>query len=86
MEGKGAEATTRFRDALRQLADLGVWFDRSQAASQAVVLVGIDDAEIAAAARDAAVLFERLGARPELDRLESAMQRSRKVPEPVSVS
>jgi hypothetical protein len=77
MEGEVAEATTRFRDALRQLAELGVWFDRAQAASQAVLLVGTEDTEIAAAARDASALFERLGARPELERLNEAMRRAR---------
>jgi tetratricopeptide (TPR) repeat protein len=88
MEGEVAEATTRFRAALRQLAELGVWFDRAQAASQAVLLVGIEDTEIAAAARDAATLFERLGARPELDRLEEAMGRTEESADaiPVAVS
>jgi hypothetical protein len=83
MEGNVAEATTRFRAALRQLAELGVWFDRAQAASQAVLLVGTADPEIAAAARDASALFERLGARPEIERLEDAMRRTRPATEAV---
>jgi class 3 adenylate cyclase/tetratricopeptide (TPR) repeat protein len=77
MEGEPVEATARYRDALRQLAALGVWFDRARAASQAVLLVGTADGEIAAAAGEAKVLFERLGARPESGRLESAMHRAR---------
>jgi class 3 adenylate cyclase/tetratricopeptide (TPR) repeat protein len=83
MEGNVAEATTRFRAALRQLAELGVWFDRAQAASQAVLLVGTADPEIAAAARDASALFERLGARPEIERLEDALRRTRPATEAV---
>jgi tetratricopeptide (TPR) repeat protein len=77
MEGDEAEATTRFRAALRQFAELGVWFDRGQAAAQAVVLVGTADPEVAAAAHEATALFERLGARSELDRLNEAMGRTR---------
>ena len=92
MEGHEAEATGRFREALRQLADLGVWFDRGRAASQAVLLLGTDDPEIAAAAREASALFERLGARPDLDRLGQAIREARaagvaaETPESVGVS
>jgi class 3 adenylate cyclase/tetratricopeptide (TPR) repeat protein len=76
MEGETVDATTRYRDALRQLAELGVWFERGQAAAQAVLLIGTADPEIESAARDASALFERLGARPESDRLDSAMHRA----------
>jgi class 3 adenylate cyclase/tetratricopeptide (TPR) repeat protein len=86
MEGGTSEATSRYREAISLFAELGVPFDRARAASEAVLLVGTADAEIAAAARDASALFERLGAGPELERLEEAMRRTPQAAEPVAVS
>ena len=73
LEGDPPAAIAGYRGALRAMADMGVWFDRAQAATEAAILVGGDDPEIAAAVADARTLFERLGAKPHLELLDKAL-------------
>jgi class 3 adenylate cyclase/tetratricopeptide (TPR) repeat protein len=86
LEGNLAEATKTYRAALQMYADLGQRFDGARAAVDAVWLLGTTDPQIAAAATEAAALFERLGAKPYLAKLEEAKRRPTKVArEPAAV-
>jgi hypothetical protein len=77
LEGETAEATAAYRGVLQRYADLGTWFDRARSALDAVWLLGSADPAIAAAASDAEALFTTLGAKPYLEKLESARHQPR---------
>ena len=77
LEGDVANATARYGVALKSYADLGLDFDGARAASDAVWLLGTGDPVIAAAAEEAQALFEQLGAKPYLARLQEAIGRPR---------
>jgi tetratricopeptide (TPR) repeat protein len=89
LEGDIAPATQRYRLALQMYEDLGQRFDGARAAVDAVWLLGTTDPQIAKAAADAAALFEALGAKPYLAKLEEAKRRpheTARAAEAVSVS
>jgi len=84
MRGDTSAATSRYREALRLFAELGVAFDRARAASEALLLVGTDDPQIGAAVEDARALFERLDTRPYSAMLDEAARRALAPVEPVT--
>ena len=75
MDGRTDDAIATFRAVWREQADLGVDFLRAEAILVAAMLLGPITSDIRAAAEEARVLFERLGAQPYLAWLEDAMAR-----------
>ena len=76
LEGHQADAIQGFLDGLRQLGALGYEFDVARVALDFVLLVGPDIPEARAAGEQARVIFERVGAKPYLERLDAAMARA----------
>ena len=74
--GDQAKARFAFTDAIRLWHDLGLEFEAAICTLTYVQLLGPAGPEGRAAADDAAVLFERLGARPMQERLADAMRAS----------
>lgn len=73
LEGRRDDTVTAYGEALRRFRALGLDFELARTALDLVLLVGPDTPEAVAAANEARAIFERLGARPYLDRLAAAM-------------
>jgi class 3 adenylate cyclase/tetratricopeptide (TPR) repeat protein len=73
LAGRTAEAVAGYRDALARWRDRGVHFLQALSALTFVHLVGPDNPDAQEAAEEARVIFERLRARPFLERLEETM-------------
>jgi tetratricopeptide (TPR) repeat protein len=73
LEGRTAEATTGYRDALAGWRGLGLAWDEALTVIDAVTLLGTDDQDIRAAADWARSTLTQLGARPYLERLEAGL-------------
>jgi len=74
LEGRREDALAGYRDARGRYRDLRLGFKLACVSLDMVVLLGLDDPEVRSAADEARTTFERLGARPYLDRLEAAVQ------------
>jgi hypothetical protein len=69
LAGRRNDSLAAFLDAIRQWRDLGLAFEAALAQLTLVTVLGVSDAPTRAAADEARAAFERLGARPLLDRL-----------------
>ena len=69
LAGKRGDSLAAFVDAVRQWRELGLVFEAALAQLTLVTVLGATDAPTHAAAEEARATFERLGARPLLDRL-----------------
>jgi hypothetical protein len=74
LDGHAADALVLYRDALRQLHDVGVPLDEALTATEMATLLDLTEPEDRAAADTADEILTRLGAKPFLARLEAAMQ------------
>jgi class 3 adenylate cyclase/tetratricopeptide (TPR) repeat protein len=74
LEGRTSEALAMYRDALRGWEELGVPWDRALCAIDMAAVLGPGTAEVEAAADAARRILEGLGARPFLERLETALR------------
>ena len=76
MDGRGAEALGLYREALRDLHDLGLPWDQALTAIDMATLLGPAEPEVRAAADTARTILVGFGARPFVDRLDAALARS----------
>jgi class 3 adenylate cyclase/tetratricopeptide (TPR) repeat protein len=76
LDGKTHEAVDRYRDAAQSLRDLSCPFDVALSELDFVILAP-DDPKARAAAEEARKIFEQLGAKPFLERLEAALSSSK---------
>ncbi len=76
LDGKAAEALGLYRDALRGLHDLGLPWDEALTAVDMASVLDPTDPEVGAAAETARQILVGLGARPFLERLETALART----------
>ena len=74
-EGRQADALALYRDAMRRWRDLGLVFDEALAGIDMVTLLDTDVPEVRAVADSTRAILERLGARPLIARLETALSR-----------
>ncbi len=74
LEGRRDDAVTAYGEALRRFRALGLDFELARTALDLVLLVGPGTPEAVAAANEARTIFDRLGARPYLERLDAAMR------------
>jgi hypothetical protein len=72
LSGDRAAALRGYRDALRLWHDLGLAWDEALCGLDMALLLGLDEPDVRAAADRAREVFERLGARPFLARLDAA--------------
>ncbi|MFL5709304.1 MAG: adenylate/guanylate cyclase domain-containing protein [Chloroflexota bacterium] len=73
LDGRARESLSLYREALRAWRDLGLAWDEARCAIDMAVMLGPSEPEVSAAADAATVILTRLGAKPFLERLESAM-------------
>ena len=73
LEGRRAEAMSGYRAAFAAWRSLGLAWDEALAVIDAVTFLGADEPELKAAADWARATLTRLGAKPYLDRLETAL-------------
>ncbi|OGN86148.1 MAG: hypothetical protein A2X23_00130 [Chloroflexi bacterium GWC2_73_18] len=73
LEGRRGDAIAGYGDVLRRRRALALHFETARSALDFVVLLGPDAPETRAAADEARAIFERLRARPYLDRLDSVL-------------
>ncbi len=76
MDGRAAEATGLYREALRGLRDLGLPWDEALTAIDMASVLDPADPEVKSAADAARQILERLGARPFVARLDAALART----------
>ena len=76
LEGRRDEAIGSFVDALRLFRELGFEFEVARVALDFLLLLGPEAPEARSAGEEARATFERLGAKPYLERLEVAMARA----------
>ena len=88
LEGRRDEAITGYRDALRRFEAIESHFPRALVAVDFLVLLGPDEPAAVAAAQEARIVFDRVGARPYLERLEAALTSgsTRSVPDAAPVA
>ncbi|MDR3545674.1 MAG: adenylate/guanylate cyclase domain-containing protein [Candidatus Limnocylindrales bacterium] len=72
LEGRRDDAMTGFRDALARLRAIGEDFELARTGLDFLLLVGPGEPAARAAATEARPIFERVGARPYLERLDAA--------------
>ncbi|MEO6579500.1 MAG: hypothetical protein ABIO99_11475, partial [Candidatus Limnocylindria bacterium] len=72
LERRRSEAAAGFSDAARLFRELGFDFETAMCNLDLVRTLGASDPGSSAAAEEARAIFERLGARPLLDRLAEA--------------
>jgi hypothetical protein len=80
LEGHQADAIQGFLDALRRFPELGLEFEVARVALDFVLLLGPDVPEARSAGEGARAIFERVGAKPYLERLDAAMARATAAP------
>jgi class 3 adenylate cyclase/tetratricopeptide (TPR) repeat protein len=73
LDGRPHDALTRYREALRVWRDLGLVWDEALCAIDMASLLGPSEPEVRAVAERAREILARLGAKPFLERLDSAM-------------
>jgi class 3 adenylate cyclase/tetratricopeptide (TPR) repeat protein len=73
LEGRRKEAATGFMEARRLWLEITLAFEAAVCSLSMVTLLGVREPELRAAADEARVTFERLGARPFSDLLERAV-------------
>jgi tetratricopeptide (TPR) repeat protein len=73
LEGRVDDAIAGYRDARARLRAIGSDFEVARISLDFVLLVGADHPAVRDAAAEARVIFERVRARPYLDRLDAAM-------------
>ena len=76
LEGDIAVASNGFLDAIRSFTQLGAGLDQAHCALTFLHAVGPEVPEARAAADDARVIFESVGAKPYLERLDAELARS----------
>ena len=76
LEGRRDEAIGSFLDALRRFGELGFEFEVARVGLDFVLLLGPDVPEARSAGEQARAIFERVGAKPYLERLDAAMTRA----------
>ena len=74
LEGRREDALAGYRDARSRYRDLRLSFKLASVDLDMIVLLGVDDPDTRAAADEARTVFEHVGARPYLDRLNAAVQ------------
>ncbi len=72
LEGRRADALVGFRESRNLVRDMGLWFQAARHTMEAIILLP-DEPEVLAWADEARSLFEKLGAKPYLDRLDEAL-------------
>jgi class 3 adenylate cyclase/tetratricopeptide (TPR) repeat protein len=82
LEGRRAEGLALYQEGFRTLRDLGALFQLALAELDLVALLGGGDPDARAAGEDALEIFTRLGAKPFLERLESALRSPQEISEP----
>ena len=75
LEGRPTQALSLYRDALRSWRDLGLVWDEALCGIDMATIVDPADSEVRAAAESAREILTRLGAKPFLARLDTAMER-----------
>ena len=88
LEARQEEAATGFRSALSTMRDLRQDFELARVALDMNFVLGPDHPDASAAAAEARTIFERLGVKPYLERLEAALLRpaagtARAAPRPI---
>jgi class 3 adenylate cyclase/tetratricopeptide (TPR) repeat protein len=73
LEGDREEASTRYQEAIRGWRELGLPLDEGLTGLDLVTLAGPEDPTARASAAEARTVFERLGARPFLARLDATL-------------
>ncbi len=73
LEGRTDEGAHLFAKATEALRDLGVPFDLALTQLDRITVLGPDHPDSPAAAKEAHAIFERLGAKPFLERLEAVL-------------
>ncbi len=73
LEGRRSETITVYREIVGRFMERGQAFEAATEATQLVMLVGADDPVVRTLADEARAVFERIGARPWLARLEAAI-------------
>jgi hypothetical protein len=77
LEGRRDEAIADYRDALKGYREIGYDFQLARVELDMLMLLGRDLPEAHAAAEEARAVFERVGARPYLERLDAAIGEAR---------
>jgi tetratricopeptide (TPR) repeat protein len=77
LEGRPAEALVSYREALRAWQGLGLVWDEALCAIDMATVLDPADSAVRAAVDGARAVLARLGAKPMLERLESAASRPR---------
>jgi class 3 adenylate cyclase/tetratricopeptide (TPR) repeat protein len=75
LDGRADDSVAGYRDALARFRAVNHDFDLACTALDFVLLVGPENSSALAAAEEAKAIFERVGARPYLERLEAAIGR-----------
>jgi hypothetical protein len=73
LEGRMDDAITGFREAISRFRSAGSDFEVARISLDFVILVGADHPAMREAAAEARAIFERVRARPYLERLDAAM-------------
>jgi class 3 adenylate cyclase/tetratricopeptide (TPR) repeat protein len=73
LEGRREEALAGYRDAVRRLRAIGYDFEVARVQLDAALLLGVEAPELRAGADEARAVFERVRARPYLERLDAAI-------------
>ena len=76
LEGHQTDAIEGFLDALRGFPEVGYEFEVARVALDFVLLLGPDIPEARLAGEQARTIFQRVGAKPYLERLDAAMARA----------
>jgi predicted ATPase len=73
LEGRRSDAIAGFEDGVARYRALGQAFDLACASLDYLLLIGPQEPAVRAAAEEARAIFERISARPYLERLDAAM-------------
>ena len=84
LEGRPAEALAAYREALRAWQGLGLAWDEALCSIDMTTVLDPADPEVKAAAETARSILTRLGARPMLERLDSALAGPRHAGDPAA--
>jgi tetratricopeptide (TPR) repeat protein len=77
LEGRRDEAIAGYRDALKRYREIGYDFQVARVELDMLMLLGPDLPDARAAAEEARAVFERVGARPYLERLNATISDAR---------
>jgi class 3 adenylate cyclase len=76
LEGRAREALAMYREGLRSWRDLGVVWEEALTGTDMAILLDPAEPEARDAAENAREIYQRLAARPYLERLEAALARA----------